>query len=106
MATPIESLRPGNYVAIVGIKGKIAKCITPVLSGEPFRVEKFSLPFVAVKNFSGEVFALDVRQYDLQKLSRGYVGVMRAAALSKLDDLKAKEHNAVQRIMAFAKPRQ
>lgn len=105
MATPIEDLRSGNYVAIVGIKGKIRKHITPVWSGEPFRVEKFSLPFVALKSFSGEVFALDARQYDFQRLSRGYVGVMRAAALSKLDDLKPKEQNAVVRIMQAVKPK-
>lgn len=105
MATPIENLRIGHYVAIVGIKGKIKKHVAPVWSGEPFRIENFSLPFVAVKNFRGEVFALDARQYDFQRLSRGYVGVMRAAALSKLDDLKPKEQNAVVRIMQAVKPK-
>lgn len=106
MATPIENLRIGHYVAIVGIKGKIKKHVTPVWSGEPFRIENFSLPFVAVKNFRGEVFALDVRQYDLQRLRRSYVNTMRAAALSKLDNLKTKEQNAITRIMTATTPRQ
>lgn len=103
MATPIENLKRGDYVAIVDCKSEAAKKILINWTGEPLRIKNFSLPFVAVENFSGKVFGVDVRMYDLQKLSRGYVGTMRAASLSKLDDLKPNEQNVVQSILTHAK---
>jgi hypothetical protein len=82
--TPPDDLKPGMCVALVRIKEEDAapqspffflgeeRSATKRLDGRPLEILAINLPFVAVTD-GRRRFAIDLRQYDVQKLSRAYV---------------------------------
>ncbi len=76
--TPIDDLRVGQYIVVVGVKGEPQEYwFRPPTeySGLPGKVLAVSLPFVAVL-VGEERVALDVRALEVQRVSRQYVKAM------------------------------
>ena len=76
--TPIDSLKVGHWVAVVRDK-TIPEGLPPEVkisySGQPVNIVAVSLPFLAV--FDGEkIDAIDVREYEVQRVSNRYVKAM------------------------------
>lgn len=85
MSTHIENIRVGNYIAVSKDRELrvddsngyfMGRSLPPAYSGEPLYVLGISLPFVCVGTSCGRKFALDLRRYEVSKLSRKYVNAM------------------------------
>lgn len=57
MPTPIDSLKPGDWIQVVAI----------------------SLPFIAIRRLDGRTRSIDARRWDVQRLSKAYVNAYRDA---------------------------
>lgn len=83
--TPVENLKIGNFVAVVRSRGTEARAeemwSRPQVryDGEPLEVQAISLPFMAVSNSDGDIFSLDMRDVEVQKLNHRYVAWMQEA---------------------------
>lgn len=84
--TPVDDLKVGGYVAVVGVKDNDQPepfgFFTPrpkAFDGLPVQITAISLPFVAVKDARGNIGAFDVRTFDLQIVSRRYAEAMQLA---------------------------
>lgn len=75
----IESLDPGEYIAILGFKLEWPtnpwQPLCPAFDGRPLRVLAVSPPFIAVQDIQASRYALDSRAYELTKLNRSYAEV-------------------------------
>jgi hypothetical protein len=68
--TPVENLKVGHWVAIVDCKVRRRQEFP--IDGRPWQVASISLPFVCLAD-GQYMFSLDVRSYDLQRLTTHYV---------------------------------
>jgi hypothetical protein len=85
-----EEIRPGDYVTLLHIVAEVPSYywfteswnlppdqpvrirFTAATDGVPLKVESLCLPFVLVKNASGDRTTLDVRKCQLARLDRQY----------------------------------
>lgn len=79
MATPIDDLKPGDFIAITGIK-KVSYDWTgsPVehsFHGIPAKVIEISLPFIAVEQ-RDKIGSIDVRLHEVQRVTQRYADFM------------------------------
>ena len=71
--TPVDDLNVGDTVAVVGHKAAHKRCGD--FSGHPWVVMAISLPFIALHD-GNEVQSLDVRAWDVKKISKDYAHAM------------------------------
>lgn len=80
MSTPIDDLRRGDWIAMVGFRGEQEE--SPFgrqqvrFDGSPLRVLEISLPFLAVCDGQGRTFSVDVRDWAVQRVSDRYAEVL------------------------------
>lgn len=83
MPTPVDDLKVGQFVAVVGCRCDPPKDWTgtpvePTYNGIPWEIVSVSLPFLCV-SFGGKTIALDTRVLDFQRVSRHYFDSMKGA---------------------------
>ena len=94
MPTPIDDLKVGQFVAVVGTRQAPPRDWTgvemePTYNGIPWEVVSISLPFLCV-SFGGKTVALDTRVLDFVKVSRHYFDGMRGAKCPQARDKARK----------------
>lgn len=80
--TPIDDLKPGDFIAVVEDKRDLPDCYSRgmfTFNGLPLEVLAISLPFLAV-NDGCTTTSLDVRQWGVRKVNRQYVKAMQDAS--------------------------
>lgn len=90
--TKIDDLNVGDFIVISGVReedyqpawgsydspfGPPRQPVTPVLTGNPFRIEAISLPFLCVTDGHHRA-GLDVRRFVFQRVTKEYVQAMVA----------------------------
>ncbi len=76
--TPPDDLKIGSYVAVVNIKHEQTCHTQYSYDGTPLKLLAKSLPFLSVTDGKA-VYALDVREVDVKKVTPHYVKQMQSA---------------------------
>jgi hypothetical protein len=79
--TPIDSLKVGDWVAIVGRADKPREPKWLVSGGRPWCIAAISLPFIAGR-CAGQVVSIDVRFWNLQKVTTRYAMLIQEALVN------------------------
>ncbi len=78
MASHVENLKIGDWIVVMSYKhwsevadqdGVIGR---PIFDGRPLNLRAVGLPFLAVESLDGEVDAIDLRDYEIQKVGDEY----------------------------------
>src|SRR5688572_19997051 len=82
--TPVDDLRRGDWVAVVGCnmdrpRDWFGNEKPVAFDGLPLRILAISLPFLCV-DCQGKTLSLDVRAWDVKKVSRHYARAMSGVA--------------------------
>lgn len=83
--TPVDDLNVGDHVAVVGFKGRSHCRQCGDYSGTPHQITAISLPFIAL-NDGNEVQSIDIRVWELKRLSIDYVAVFKGEATRQIVD--------------------
>ncbi len=91
MPTPIDSLRVGDFITVIGHKNPPADPDLQIRewTGRPAEILAISLPFLCV-DYGGEVSAIDVRPWEFQRVTKKYWLAMTDAAPFSIPEAQAE----------------
>ena len=69
--TPVDDLNVGQWITVIGHE------IIDMYGGMPFEIRAIDLPFIAVRDASGKVGAIDARVTEMKVMSAAYVDAFR-----------------------------